>query len=71
MDMNRRAMLIGTAAIASASRAATPGRKVRAALIGLSHAHAFGKLKALAALSQYGQRLAGSTSQSRRHLRRL
>jgi predicted dehydrogenase len=46
--ISRRSMLFGVAAISAAS-----SRKVRTAVIGLGHAHAFGKLTALRALTQY------------------
>src|ERR1700737_2426952 len=46
--ISRRSMLFGVAAALPASE-----RKVNAAVIGLGHAHAFGKLTALRALPQY------------------
>jgi predicted dehydrogenase len=46
--ITRRSILFGMPAISAAS-----ARKVRTAVIGLGHAHAFGKLSALRALPQY------------------
>ena len=52
--IRRRSILFGMAAMAGTTASpASSSRKVRVAVIGLGHAHAFGKLNALRALPQY------------------
>ncbi len=52
-EIGRRSILFGMAAMAGSAGSSATTRKVTAAVIGLGHAHAFGKLTALRALPQY------------------